>query len=125
MIYCFDVDGTLCETDGTDYEHAKPIAGRIARVNELAAEGHTIVIYTARGQVRSDKVRRKILKLTKRQLEEWGVQYATLRQKPAADVYVDDRARNADEFFLAEDNAATFRRMASAWREPVPHRCVE
>ena len=43
MIYCFDLDDTLCRTEGMDYENAKPIQKRLDRVNKLYDEGHTII----------------------------------------------------------------------------------
>jgi hypothetical protein len=46
-IYCFDLDNTLCITEGNIYEEAKPISNRIEYVNQLYAEGHTIIIETA------------------------------------------------------------------------------
>ena len=58
MIYVFDLDGTICLTEGRDYAEAVPLAERIAAVNALFDAGHTIII-----------------------------------------VYVDDKAKPANEFF--------------------------
>ena len=44
MIYCFDLDGTLCHTEGSDYPRAIPMQERIDAVNELYENGHTIYI---------------------------------------------------------------------------------
>ncbi|MBV9818689.1 MAG: hypothetical protein JOZ07_10100 [Solirubrobacterales bacterium] len=46
---CFDLDGTLCTNTGGDHDGAEPFPWAIARVNRLAAEGHRIVVFTARG----------------------------------------------------------------------------
>ena len=49
MIYCFDLDGTLCTKRQLDYQNAEPFVDRILHVNKLYDEGHTIVYWTARG----------------------------------------------------------------------------
>ena len=46
MVYCFDLDGTLCHTDGNNYNDSTPKKKRIERVNELYEEGNTIIIDT-------------------------------------------------------------------------------
>lgn len=97
MRYAFDVDDTLCRTEGTDYAGAQPIPHRIRDVNELFDEGHTIIIHTARGQLQSDRA--QILYDTESQLKAWGVKYHVFTTKPAADIYVDDRAQTPEQFF--------------------------
>lgn len=98
MTICFDLDGTLCEqrTDG-QYHLATPYAGRIGWVNHLATRGHRIIIDTARGSGTGTDWRTA----TEQQLADWGVLYHELRigEKPAADLYVDDRAQNAVDYF--------------------------
>lgn len=98
MIYCFDLDGTLCVTDGRDYDNAVPIPERIAQVNALYAQGHEIWIDSARGSqsdVDWDAV-------TLAQVRDWGLQCHGVRTgvKVAADVYVDDKAIPATSFFV-------------------------
>jgi hypothetical protein len=86
---CFDLDGTLCTNTGGDYDQARPFAWAIARVNRLAAEGHRIVIFTARGTATGIDWS----EVTQRQLDGWGVSYDALHfGKPSAAVYIDDRA---------------------------------
>jgi len=93
MIYCFDIDGTLCTNTGGDYAKAQPFHKVIAQVNRLCDEGHRILLYTARGATTGIGWR----KLTERQLKEWNVHYHELHMgKPTADVYVDDKALNSD-----------------------------
>lgn len=95
MIYCFDIDGTLCTNTHGEYEKAEPFPEVIARVNALYAEGHRIVLYTARGSATAIDWR----EVTERQLREWGLQYHELfLGKPNADLYVDDRAQNAADW---------------------------
>lgn len=95
-IYCFDIDGTLCtKTDGR-YEDAKPFLERIAVVNQLHAEGHVIKLFTARGSTTGINWR----ELTERQMADWGVAYHELIMgKPEADVFIDDKAFNADHWY--------------------------
>ena len=96
MIYCIDIDGTICTTVGTDYAGARPIESRIAHVNRLFDEGHEIIFFTARGSLLGVDHEA----LTRGQLESWGVRYTRLQMgKPAADTYVDDRAVTDASFF--------------------------
>ena len=88
MRYIFDIDGTVCtQTDG-DYNEAKPLSGRIAKINDLYDEGHTIIMLTARGMGRSNNDVQKsndlFFDFTKNQLDDWGVKYhALFLGKPA------------------------------------------
>jgi CMP-N,N'-diacetyllegionaminic acid synthase len=96
VIYCIDIDGTICATIGTDYAGAQPIERRIAYVNRLFDEGHEIIFFTARGSLHGIDHE----ELTKSQLASWGVKYNRLQMgKPAADAYVDDRAITDIHFF--------------------------
>ena len=96
MIYCFDVDGTICSiTSDSDYANALPHDDVIAAVNALFDEGHTILFHTARGTLTGIDWR----EVTVGQLARWGVRYHTLLLgKPAADVYIDDRAVNVADW---------------------------
>lgn len=90
----FDLDGTLCWTEGEEYGTASPNPVAIRKLNELAEEGHRIVINTARGSGSGEDWHER----TERQLEQWGVMYDELRvgEKPPGDIYVDDRAINSE-----------------------------
>lgn len=95
MRYCFDLDGTLCTNTEGEYERAEPIPVAIAEVNRLHAAGHDIVIQTARGATTGIDWRAR----TEAQLAAWGVRYRALYfGKPTADVYIDDKARSADDW---------------------------
>jgi hypothetical protein len=96
-IYVFDLDGTLCDTNGTFYENAKPIPNRISHVNKLYEDGHTIIIETARGSHSG----RNWWYFTVEQLKGWGLKFHTLRTgvKYSADFFVDDRGINDKDFF--------------------------
>lgn len=93
--YCFDIDGTLCAQEKSDYALAQPFRNRIDRVNSLFDEGHRIVLFTARGSKSGIDWR----DLTVSQLGKWGVQYHELIMgKPHADYYIDDKAVHPDHF---------------------------
>ncbi len=95
LIYCFDIDETLCRTIGTDYESAMPIMQRIEKVNGLYASGHIIKLLTARGSKTGIDWR----PLTEKQLSTWGVCYHELHMgKPFADFYIDDKAIKDSDF---------------------------
>jgi uncharacterized HAD superfamily protein len=94
-VYCVDIDGTLCSNTEGDYASARPFAEAIGRVNTLYDEGHTIVLFTARGS--TTKI--DWSELTKRQLAEWNLKYHELIfGKPYADYYIDDKAINVRDF---------------------------
>jgi len=104
MIYVFDIDGTICKTIDGDYNQSEPYADRVAEVNELYHDGHTVLYYTARGMGRTNndvlESYKMFYDLTRRQLDSWGVKYHNLfLGKPAADVYIDDKGINDDKFF--------------------------
>ena len=95
MIYCFDIDGTLCTFTDGDYENAEPFVERIKFVNELYAEGHEVKLFTARGTTTGIDWRA----FTEAQLARWNLRYHELiLGKPHADIFVDDRAVNADDW---------------------------
>ncbi len=100
MIYCFDVDGTICTmTENHEYYKAIPIPEMVTKINKLYDEGHTIKIATARGQGSGiDQT-----ELTKKQLKEWGIKYHELFKKISADFYVDDKSMTPAEFILGKD----------------------
>jgi len=92
MIYCFDIDGTICTNTEGDYEKAKPFLDVVAEVNRLYYAGNRILLNTARGGTTGTDW----TEVTKGQLEKWGVHYHELiMAKPTADVFIDDRAINA------------------------------
>jgi uncharacterized HAD superfamily protein len=98
--YCFDIDGTICVTPGTDYRHSVPITERIAQINLLFEQGHTVIFFTARGSTTGLDWK----ELTESQLALWGVKYHELIMgKPSADLYIDDKGRNDVDFFSSLD----------------------
>jgi hypothetical protein len=89
-----DVDGTVCNTEGNNYETAVPIPENIAKINKLYNEGHNITYWTARGS--SSGVYH--LGLTHDQLKQWGCRYDDLIVgKPSYDLWIDDKAKRIEE----------------------------
>jgi hypothetical protein len=101
MIYCFDLDGTLCTNTEGSYEKARPFTERIQKVNQLFDEGHHIIVDTARGATTGIDW----LELTTNQLKEWGLKYHELRvgKKINYDYIIDDKAINHNDFFENEN----------------------
>jgi len=100
LVYCFDIDGTLCTITDGDYAEAEPYPDRIAVVNSLHAAGHVVKLFTARGSTTGIDGR----DLTEQQMRQWGVQYHELiLGKPEADVFIDDKAHNADQWSWSSD----------------------
>jgi glycerol-3-phosphate cytidylyltransferase len=97
MIYCFDLDGTICTSvEKSQYEKAKPDSVVVNEINRLYDEGNIIKIMTARGCVSG--VDHTIL--TKRQLNQWGVKYHELLMniKPHAHWFIDDKGIHISEW---------------------------
>ena len=96
MIIYVDIDNTILDTDGVNYENTKPMKDRIQKINDLYDEGHTIVYWTARGTLSGIDY----YDLTKSQLDKYGVKYHELKlKKPYYDLFIDDRNVNSEEYF--------------------------
>lgn len=97
MIYCFDIDGTICTLEpNSDYVSAKPFSFMIQKINELYDAGHTIKFFTARGcNSGIDHT-----ELTAQQLRDWGIRYHELimNKKPHYDLLIDDKAVNVESW---------------------------
>ena len=103
MKYCFDLDGTICDTPlrpsdlKPGYLEATPFPFMVGEVNRLYDEGHKIIIMTARG--RGSGI--DWTHLTKKQLDMWGVKYHELEpmfHKPTADLFIDDKGISVEEW---------------------------
>jgi len=103
MKYCFDLDGTICDTpmrpsdNKPGYLEATPFPFMVEQVNRLYDEGHKIIIMTARG--RGSGI--DWTELTLEQLDRWGVKYHELEpmfHKPTADIFIDDKGINSEEW---------------------------
>ena len=94
MIYCFDIDGTICFGEK---ETAIPRYERIIKINKLFDEGHIIIFETARGSTTGIYW----YEFTFKQLNKWNVKFHQLRCgiKIHADIYVDDKGIQDQIFF--------------------------
>jgi hypothetical protein len=95
LVIYVDIDGTICNTEGSDYENSTPIPENIAKINKLFDQGHRIVYWTARGQ----RTRQDYAGLTRRQLHDWGCKYSDviMNHKPAYDLLICDKTRRIEE----------------------------
>ena len=96
-LFCFDLDNVICNTNKNFYKSSKPKKKAIKLINNLYKEGHYIKIFTARYMGRSKDNKLKAskfgLKLTKKQLKLWKIQYHKLIMgKPSYDLFIDDKA---------------------------------
>lgn len=88
--FCIDIDGVIAMLEpDNQYDRTGPIKEAVAAINALYEKGHRIILFTARGSLTGIDWS----KVTKSQMDEWGVKYHELLfGKPAADYYVDDKA---------------------------------
>jgi len=93
LVYCFDLDGTICNTINKIYENSTPFYKVIEKINELYNDGNKIIIFTARGTTSGINYH----DLTVSQLKKWGISYHELidKNKPHFDIFIDDKAINA------------------------------
>jgi hypothetical protein len=95
MKYIVDVDGTIC-TVTRPYTNVQPLYNRIQQLNRLYDQGHELHYWTARGS----STGQDHSELTRAQLHEWGVKFHSFSVgKPSYDIWIDDKAINAHDFF--------------------------
>ena len=102
--YVIDIDGTICNTTGMDYENSTPILERIEQINILYDLGHKIIFLTARGMGRNgnsyELATNQFFDLTSSQLKKWGCKYHELSFKTHdADIFIDDKCINSEDYF--------------------------
>jgi len=96
MRFCFDIDNTICITQGSDYENSQPKIDVINKINDLYDKGNYIIIMTARGA--SSGINWETF--THQQLKNWKLKFHELicNKKPNADFFVDDKAININDW---------------------------
>ena len=108
--FVVDVDGTLCnapliENGSFDYKNAEPVPDVVQKVRDLYAQGHQIIIFTARGMrtyqgdVEQNKLH--VLPILQSWLERNQVPYHQIQVgKPWGPnvYYVDDRCIQPQDF---------------------------
>lgn len=107
-----DIDGTICIPDRLptnpsvyDYATAKPVQPVIDRMRQLAEDGHTIILHTARGMRThggdAAEITKHVLPTLIKWLSEHDVPYSEIHVgKPWGPnvYYVDDRGLSPIEF---------------------------
>ena len=97
MIYCFDLDGTICSVvENSEYYHSIPDKIVVDEINRLYDTGHEIIIMTARGSVSGIDH----YDLTEDQLRKWGLKHHKLLMgvKPHAHIFIDDKGLSIDQW---------------------------
>jgi glycerol-3-phosphate cytidylyltransferase len=97
MIYCFDLDGTICSSvENSEYYHSSPDKIVVDEINRLYDAGHEIIIMTARGSVSGIDH----YDLTEDQLRKWNIKHHKLLMgiKPHAHIFIDDKGLSIDEW---------------------------
>ena len=84
-----DIDGVIAgKTPGNDYSRAFPMERNISILQKLAANGHEIILHTARGYATGIDWK----ETTEKQMSEWEVPFTQIVfGKPNADFYIDDK----------------------------------
>ena len=105
MVYCFDLDDTICVHKNRDYPNAAPVQPVIDKIRSLrVADGSSkIIIYTSRGMNSCNGDIALAESKNRATIEEWlrshDVPYDEIVfGKPLADVYVDDKGMSAESF---------------------------
>lgn len=112
MRIAIDLDGVLCPVKGPDASYAdlEPLPGAADRIRQLRADGHTVIILTARHMATCEGnvglVVQRVGKITLDWLQQHGIEYDEIHfGKPNADVYIDDRALRFTEWAALTDDA--------------------
>ena len=105
MRIVIDLDGTICtlKKEGETYADVQLKPGAVAFIKNLRAEGHYIIIQTARNMATCDsnlgKVIKNVGKVTLEWLELNNVEYDEIFfGKPNASLYIDDRALRFEDW---------------------------
>lgn len=98
MRLSIDLDGVICEIDKTKgYEALIPIEGAVLAIKELRAQGHYVIIHTARHMKTMESNIGRVIAakgfITLEWLSKHGIEYDEIYfGKPWADIYIDDNA---------------------------------
>lgn len=112
MRICFDLDGVICKLkrEGQTYSELDPVEGAIEKLNELKANGHYIIISTARHMKTCNAnlglVNARISFDTLGWLNKFKVPYDEIYfGKPWAEIYIDDNAFRFKEWSMIDGDA--------------------
>jgi capsule biosynthesis phosphatase len=94
-----DLDGTICpiKQKGESYADLIPLPGAKEKLKDLRANGHYIIIQTARNMATCEsnvgKVMKNVGKITLDWLQIYEIEYDEIFfGKPNGEIYLDDRA---------------------------------
>ena len=95
MLIYVDIDNTICQTKGMDYENSKPIFENISKINNLFDQGNKIYYWSARGSVSKIDWH----EITQNQLMNWGCKFNHLSvgEKPPYDLLICDKSKRIEE----------------------------
>ncbi len=108
MRLCFDLDGSICEnkTGTMTYSDVKPLPGAVETLKKLKADGHYIIIQTARHMRTYQANHGKILanlQYLYDWLNKWEISYDELLiGKPDVDLFVDDKGYHHEDWKTTE-----------------------
>tara|TARA_Y100001937_G_scaffold124712_1_gene189964 strand:- start:195 stop:854 length:660 start_codon:yes stop_codon:yes gene_type:complete len=102
MRFCFDIDGVIFKIN-QGYKIHEPIWETVNYILKLKKNGHTVVLYTARKMSTFNgnigKINKEIVEATLYNLNRFNIPYDEIYfGKPAADIYIDDKALNFYDF---------------------------
>lgn len=99
MRMCLDIDGVICSFrgPGQSYGEVAPVAGAVERIRGFKAQGHYIILMTARHMKTCGGNPGLTVARQGKTLLDWldrhGVPYDEIWfGKPQADIYIDDNA---------------------------------
>ncbi len=107
--FVIDVDGTICVAETVsgkaDYVNAKPIKPVIRKIQDLKAQGHTVILFSARGMRTYGGDVGMIEANVRPVMEDWLARYSVpydtlILGKPWGPnvYYIDDRCLNPEDF---------------------------
>lgn len=110
---CIDLDGVIAELkkEGQSYENLKPVLGAVDKLKQLKANGHYIIINTARNMKtcngNTGKVLHNVGLITLEWLKKFEIPYDEIHfGKPWADLYIDDNAFRFDSWDTIKGDAS-------------------
>lgn len=119
MRICFDLDGTLCEYKaiGGNYRSVRPLPHAAEFVRARKAEGHTIIIATARHMKTCQGNVGMVIARQGATLHDWlaehNIPYDELHfGKPHADLYLDDNAIQFEGNWQALEESGAWNRLS-------------
>ncbi len=117
MRICLDLDGTVCENkkEGERYSEVLPMPGAVETIAQWKADGHYIVLQTARGMRSCNSNEGEIIathvKLLHNWLDKWNIVVDEIRiGKPHCDIFIDDKGYQHTNWI---DTAAEIQRRLS------------